>query len=141
MNRVLVLLVVATVIAASCSLLRTPTTGGGEPPRPIDIPTSALVPPDIDTIEGGIRLEGLCLLLDGPGDDVIPIWPSGYNASSGSRFLGLRNASNDESMFAAGGEALELHGEWVDVPPPDTRVPVACAGYRLFHVREAFNRS
>lgn len=111
-------------------------------PHPVDIPTSTQVAPGEDVIKGELRLEGPCLYLLGRDDiDVLPIWPAGFNASAGPTFLGLRNGPDDELLFAAGSELLELHGGRVETPPPDARVPAVCAKYPLFHVREAFNRS
>jgi hypothetical protein len=137
-----VLVLIAGVIAGSCSLLAHRTTADGQPPRAHRHPTSAQVPPDTDVITGELRLDGPCLYLQGRGgDDVLPIWPSGFNALAGPGFLGLRNGPNDEKVFAVGSEILELHGLRVETPPADARVPAACAKYQLFHVGEALNRS
>jgi hypothetical protein len=142
MIRPVALLAVATVCVTACSLLQTLTTAERQQPHPIDIPTSAVVAPNAEVVKGEIRLDGPCLYLDsGGGEHYLPIWPLGFNALAGPRFLGLRNAPDDQMVFAAMSEQLELHGQSVDVPPPDAAVPIACANYMLFHVRTAFNRS
>jgi hypothetical protein len=132
----------AVTLLASCQLILGPTTGGREPPKPFPIPTTAQVVDGDDVVTGMMRYEEPCLFLETRDQRrVLPIWPAGYNASSGSMSLLLRNGPNDVKVFAAGAETLELHGSIVDVPPPDTIIPVVCAGTPLFQVREAFNRS
>ena len=134
------------VVVSSCSLLQQATTGGGGSLEPIAIPTSAVRSDADEIVFAELHDDGSCLFvftIEGThqGPSILPIWPIGFNAKIGPRARLLYSAPDQEIALVAGAERMELHGGYVESAPADTVIPAGCVGYRLFLVREVFNRS
>jgi hypothetical protein len=140
-------LLLMTVAVAGCSLLGGPPFRTRDEPREIAIPTSSIVATGDDVEFGWLRVAGSCLYLttvrdnrDGP--DILPIWPQGYRAKAWSMGHGVYRPDEwPDFALVAGAEPLELRGEYVDAPPPDTTISADCPDLALFAVREAINRA
>jgi hypothetical protein len=140
----LALALIGACVVASCGLLGGGFLGG-ERPRQIAIPTSTVVPDGDEIVFAELQDDGTCLFVatrTTGRPNVLPIWPAGFSAKVGPMDRLLFSGPDQESnAFVAGSELMELHGEFVDAPPPDAVIPAGCEGLPLFHVGEAFNRA
>jgi len=134
-RRLLIAVLAAACLGASCSLLR-----GGQEPQPFPIPTTTFTPTADEKLFAWMQQDPPCLFLfpkGGTGPSLLPIWAEGFRVESGPRSFLLYPVPLTETGAIGISELMELHGQNIETAPPDAKVLPECSKYPLFLVGTA----